>query len=293
MAKKKTNSLEIRKDVVGGIILIFVGAIWWIIQTQYFNKNIENEKYIVSKHKKLYEEGSNHFKNIHNSYQDIANLLRNNYGATPNEYKQTFEKFNKSINQFEIYQEKIERYSYDKFINSTENISTITQGDLQLIWLYQKSSESLRDNIAKILYKENPNKVPKASNELIQKILKASETDLTEFINYENKLYFKLINFSLPLINGLENDFNKNFRDILNLGTTKKLEQKLSEIPKLILNWKNYTYEDKNYPFSVASFRTYAAPELKMEGDLFQYKDDNIKAYILLKFIMSASIDIY
>jgi hypothetical protein len=230
---------------------------------------------------------------IHNSYQEIANLLRINYGATPDEYQQTFKKFEIAKNKFERYQEKIERYSYDKFIISTENISTIIRGDSQLIWLYQKSSESLRNNIAKILYNANQNKMPEANEKLIQEILKSSELELTKFINYENELYFKLINFSLPLINGLENNFNMNFRNILNLGTTNKLEKKLSEIPKLISSWENYTYRNKNYPFAIASFRTYAAPELQMESELFKFKDDNIKIYTLLKFIMSASKDTY
>jgi len=112
-------------------------------------------------------------------------------------------------------------------------------------------------------------------------------------MDFENEIFFRIIDFSFPLIDALENDFNQKFRKKLKLGTTDTLNKKLAEIPKLIQNWKNYNYEKQEFPFALAAFRTYSDPRLNLKGNLFSYEDGTTKAYIATKFFMSASSKLY
>lgn len=107
----------------------------------------------------------------------------------------------------------------------------------------------------------------------IPMICECKKLILTSFINFENEIYFRIIDFSFPLIDALENDFNQKFRKNLKLGTTDTLNKKLAEILILIQKWENYTYKKQEFPFALAGFRAFSAPPtLNLEGKILQYQ---------------------
>lgn len=167
------------------------------------------------------------------------------------------------------------------------------QGDMQLLWIHAKNSDKIEDGISSILYSIDSKKLPTPSKELVDKINSKIEKDLITFMDFENEIFFRIIDFSFPLIDALENDFNQKFRKKLKLGTTDTLNKKLAEIPILIQKWKNYTYKKQEFPFVLAGFRAFSAPTLNLKGSLLQYKDKENMAYITTKFFMSASLKLY
>ncbi|WP_418640330.1 hypothetical protein [Sulfurimonas sp. ST-27] len=294
---EETKNTGYRKDIVllivGTLLTAIIGSIGYISKIEYFDKKNKTELYIIEKHKELFDEGTGVIKNTKKTYKKLIHLLKKNYGLTPQEYEKIYKDFWDAKLKIIEYRNKLEKFSFDDIIYSIDNIMNVVDNDLALIGLHFKQSEMIRDEIGRILYNANPKKIPEATDNLMKNIEIKNNKELTDFINFENMLYFKLSFYSLPLVEALERNFDYQFRKRLNLGITNTLTKKLNEIPKLVERWKLYKYNDKNYPFVIASFRTYAAPDLNMEGDLLKNKDDFEKANILLKFIISASITTY
>ncbi|AHJ11653.1 hypothetical protein [Sulfurospirillum multivorans] len=285
------NSFDLKKGLIIALISSVLVGIGYIAKIEYFDKKTQAEQFVIENHKILYKQGSEKFQILQNVYREITNYLTSRYGLTPIEIKKdkVFDNFYKTKNEMLDYKKELEKYSFDTFILSIDNILNLMYSDMLIIETYKLSSHALEDKIGQILSEENIQKLSDIDVNMIKKILIAVDHDLDKFISLENELYFRLDPFSTQLVNGLEEDFNSNFRSFLGMKGLNK-EQNLN---KLIHDWKNYKYDDQTYPFIISSQRIYAAPNLKVEGEFFVSQNSFLKKQILLKFILSASSKIY
>ena len=93
--------------------------------------------------------------------------------------------------------------------------------------------------------------------------------------------------YKKPVISGLEQYFNYQFRSALGLDATTDMAKAIKELPELVKRKKESEYKEKQLPFMFAESRVFQAPTLEFSGkdDFFKQKNDALKAQAKMKFI--------
>ncbi|MCG3690335.1 hypothetical protein [Aliarcobacter butzleri] len=283
--KKKeiiSKKYDLRNVLIGILVTALISSIGYIIKEYYENKKVI-ETNDLDKHKELYKEGSNLINEIIKSYQPIINYLSTNYGSTSIELNQNkIDALFKVRTLIENYKKDLRKYSTYEFINTIENIEHIVIKDYIDIELVRLASINIEDKITRIIYDPLNKDKPKITEKTLEEIEIEIDKDLDEYIKYENSLYFKFRDFSIPLIEALENIFNSPYRKKLGLDSLDNNDN----INNLIQEWSKYKYTNKEFNYQISRMRIYSVATTIMQGESFKIIDDQIKKEIMIKYLI-------
>ena len=144
-------------------------------------------------------------------------------------------------------------------------------------------SEMYQRKISNLLYSSSD-----FDDEELKKQLKLLDVELDRLIQSENRMYYEVSLYEYPMVKGLEQYLNYQFRDAIGLGITQNIEESINNLSKMKSSKKENEYVESDLPFGLARSRRYSSPTIKFEGDLSNLKiiEELIKEEIRGKFII-------
>ncbi|HDU8579768.1 MULTISPECIES: hypothetical protein [unclassified Vibrio] len=274
-------------DLKNNLIMALVGAILasaGFVAKGYFEAESEKEKFAFNLHKKLYDEGAASMAALNNAYSELYALYGEGYGLTPSELSEKHENLRNSLKDHSDYIGELERYGTTGQIEIAKNHFDWFWGVYSELDLQYKTANQVEKRAKELLLIED------VASEHFDFVDKALESEIERLVRNENRIFYSIGWYKKPVINGIEQYLNLQFREALGLPATKDMAEKINSLPELRQKSNNFEYKEKRLPFMFAEGRSFQAPTLEFQGDtdFFETKNDVLAANVKMKFIASA-----
>lgn len=276
--------MQISKEHRSNIITIFVTAA--LTATGFLGKEYVDEKnrqkqYIGELHKQLYDKGAAELEKINSAYSELQSLLGKDYALTTYELEASYMKLQEAIGSYRKYIRELERFGNSGQIQVAKNLEEWVIGLYAEFNLQYETSKQVQRRVLQLLQIEN------AKSDFFKSTNAALDSDLEQLIQSENRVYYEASWFKKPVINGLEQYLNYQFRSAIGLEPTADIAKAVNELPELSKRKPETEYKESIIPFVFAEGRAFAAPTLEFKGEIghLKQKDEILKEQVKVKFI--------
>lgn len=277
-------SKELRNNVITNIITALVTATLTsagFLGKEYIDEKNRQKQYIGELHKQLYDKGSAELEKVNSACSALQTLLSKNYALTSYEFETAYRALQDAIDSYQKYIRELERYGNSGQVQVAKNLGEWIIGLYAEFDLQYKAAERIQRRVRDLLLIENTesDSYKFASTEL--------DKELDSLIQSENSLYYETGWFKRPVIHGLEQYLNYQFRTAIGLDATSDIARTVNELPELSKRKPESMYKESSIPFVFAEGRALQAPTLEFKGDLsfLKQKNEILKGRAKLKFI--------
>ena len=249
----------------------------------YFTNKNKQEEFIFKIHKDLYDDSAIKLEILNKNYSILYNLFGTNFALTSYELKEAYEDFQKSLEEYNKFIRKLERYGTSEQLKVANNLYEWYHGINIELNLQYKLAEQVEREIKKLLMIENEN------DEFFKILDKSIDEQLEKLVRNENRIYYTIGWYQKPVINAVAQYLNYHFRNDIGLSVTDEMIISINSLPELSKKSNEFIFKEKNLPFTFAQHRAFQAPSLEYKGDisfLKQKNDYNLKV-TKSKFIAS------
>lgn len=271
---------ELRNNIITAIVTASLTAVGFFGKELYDEKN-RKEQFVMELHKELYNKGASELDNFNKAYSELHSLFSKGYGLTTYELDPKYEDFKKAIESYQRYLDELERYGNSSQVQVAKNLNEWIWAIYAQFKMQYDLAEQVQNRSRELLHADDPD------SDWFKTINKLLDADLERMIQDENRTYYVTSLNQMPVIRGLEQYFNYQFRLSLGLDATTDMEKTIKELPELVKRKSDTEYKDKALPFVFAEGRVFEAPTLEFEGEtsILKYKDDALKYQIKMKFL--------
>lgn len=271
---------ELRNNIVTAILTATLTAAGFIGKDWYDEKN-RKKQFVAELHQQLYDKGAAELERVNSAYSELQSVFGKGYALTTYELDPSYTKFQEAVESYQKYTKELERYGNSGQVQVSKNLSEWVVGLYAEFNLQYKTAEQVQKRVRELLLVENP------KSDLFTFVNDALEADLESLVQNENRVYYEAGWYKTPVISGLEQYFNYQFRSALGLDATADMAKAISELPELAKRKPETEYKEKKLPFMFAENRVFQAPTLEFSGkdDFFKQKNDALKAQAKMKFI--------
>ncbi|MBY8192048.1 hypothetical protein KW510_05955 [Vibrio fluvialis] len=273
-------------DLKNNLIMALVGAVLasgGFLATDYFETENKKNKFVFEIYKSLYDEGASKIKDVNKKYSELYELYAKNFGLTPEEIKEKHKNFRDSLVNYSDYIDELVRYGNSEQVEVAKSHMDWLWGVYAEFDLQFKISQQVKSRAKNLLMIEDVN------SEQFNFVNEALESDIERLVRNENRIFYAIGSYKMPVVNGIEQYVNYQFRESLGISATIDMAETIKSIPSLIEKSNQFKFEDKKLPFMFAEGRAFQSPTLEFEGDteFFSEKNDILAKNIKMKFIAS------
>lgn len=254
------------------------------IAKDYIEAKSEKEQFVFDLHKKLYDEGATAIKNVNKTYLVLYSLYAKGFGLTPIEVSEAYNSFHEALERYSDYIDELERYGTTGQVTATKKhrewlLRVYAEFDLQLGIAKQVEARA-KDLLS----------IDDIGSEYFKFINQAFDADVERLVRNENRIFYAIGFYKKPVIDGLEQYFNYQFRDALGIPATVDMVKAINSLRGLSEKSNKFKFKEKNFPFVFAEGRSFQDPALEFEGEksFFEEKNKLLAHGIKMKFITSA-----
>lgn len=273
-------SKELRNNIITALVTASLTAVGFFGKEHYDEKN-RNSEFVATLYKDLYNKGATEHDNFNKAYSDLHSLFAKGYGLTSYELEPAYKEFIKSIESYQRYIDELERYGNSNQVRVAKNLNEWMWALYADFKMQYDKAEQLQNRSRELLRIEN------TKSEWFKESNNRFDKELEDFMQSENKVYYTTSLNEMPVIRGLEQYFNYQFRVSLGFDVTSDMQKEIEELPQLTKKKPETEYKDKKLPFVFAEQRVFEAPTLEFRGetDVLKYKDDMLRENIKMKFL--------
>ena len=276
--------MPISKELRNNIITVLVTAA--LTTTGFLGKEYVDEKnrqkqYIGELHKQLYDKGAAELEKINSAYSELQSLLGKDYALTTYELDASYTRLQEAIESYRKYIRELERFGNSGQVQVAKNLEEWVIGLYAEFNLQYKTAAQVQRRVRQLLEIEN------AKSNFFKSTNGALDSDLERLIQNENRVYYEAGWFKKPVISGLEQYLNYQFRSAIGLEATADIAKAVNDLPELSKRKPESEYKVSNIPFVFAEGRAFAAPTLEFKGEIDHLKQKNeiLKERVKMKFI--------
>jgi hypothetical protein len=274
-------------DLRNNLITASVGATLasgGFLAKDYFETEGEQEKFAFELHKKLYDDGATAIKNVNKAYSDLYGLYAENLGLTLIELSKAHNSFSEALEKYADYIDELERYGTTGQVEVAKNHREWLWSVYAEFDLHFKMAKNVEAKAKDLLL------IDDVKSENFKFVNEALKSDIERFVRNENRIFYSIGWYKKPVINGLEQYLNYQFREALGIPATTDMANSINSLPELSEKSNNFEFKEKRLPFMFAEGRSFQAPTLEFEGEtsFFEEKNDVLADNVKMKFIASA-----
>lgn len=274
-------------ELKNNLIMALVGAILasaGFLVKGHFEAEGKKEKFVFELHKKLYDDGAASIKDLNRAYSELYALYSEGYGLTPSELSEKQATFRESLKKYSEYIDELERYGTTGQVEVAKSHIEWFWGIYSELELQYKTANRVQKRAKELLL------IKDIESEYFDFVNKALESEVENLVRSENRLFYSVGWYKKPVVNGIEQYLNFQFREALGLPATRDMAKTINSLPELSDKSKSFEFKEKKLPFMFAEGRSFQAPTLEFQGedDFFKEKNDVLAANVKMKFIASA-----
>ena len=273
-------SKELLNTIITALVSIALTTAGFLVK-EYFDEKNRQKQYIGELHKQLYNKCAIELENINSAYFELQSLLEKNYALTTYELESRYTRIQDSIKSYRRYIRELERFGNSGQVQVAKNLDEwivvlYAEFDLQ-----HKLAEQAQRGFHDLLQIDDTN------GDFFKSSSAALDEELERLIQNENRVYYEAGWYKWPVINGLEQYLNYQFRSAIGLEATSDIAKAINELPELSKRKAESVYKESNIPFVFAQGRAFQAPTLEFKGDIgpFKQKNEALKRQVKMKFI--------
>lgn len=273
-------SKEIRNNVITALVTAALTATGFLGK-EYVDEKNRQKQYIGELHKQLYDKGAVELERINSAYSELQSLLGKDYALTTYELDASYTKLQEAIESYRKYIRELERFGNSGQVQVAKNLEEWVIGLYAEFNLQYKTAEQVQRRVRELLQIEN------TKSDFFKATNTALDSDLERLIQSENRVYYEAGWFKKPVIKGLEQYLNYQFRSAIGLEATADIAKAVNELPELSKRKPESEYKESNIPFVFAEGRAFEAPTLEFKGEIGHLKQKNeiLKERVKVKFI--------
>lgn len=273
-------SKELRNNIITALVTAALTATGFIGK-EYVDEKNRQKQYIGELHKQLYDKGAVELEKINSAYSELQTLLGKDYALTTYELDTSYTKLQEAIESYRKYIRELERFGNSGQVQVAKNLEEWVIGLYAEFNLQYKNAEQVQRLVRELLQIEN------TKSDFFKATNTALDSDLERLIQNENRVYYETGWFKKPVISGLEQYFNYQFRSAIGLEATADIAKAVNELPELSKRKPESEYKESNIPFVFAEGRAFEAPTLEFKGEIDHLKQKNeiLKERVKMKFI--------
>lgn len=275
-----TMTKELRNNIITALITAALTTAGFLGK-EYFDEKNRQKQYIGELHKQLYDKGAAELEKINSAYSELQSVLGKNYALTTYELDPSYAKFQDSVESYQKYIRELERFGNSGQVQVAKNLDEWLIGLYAEFNLQYKIAEQVQRRVRDLLLIEN------TKSDYFKSSSDALDTELVRLVQNENRVYYEAGWYKKPVINGLEQYLNYQFRSAIGLDATIDIAKAVNDLPELSKRKPDSEYKESNIPFVFAEGRAFQAPTLEFKGDIDHLKQKNeiLKARVRMKFI--------
>lgn len=276
--------MPINKELRNNIITVFVTAsltATGFVGKEYIDERNRQKQYIGELHKQLYDKGAVELEKINSAYSELQSLLGKDYALTTYEFDASYTKLQEALESYQKYIRELERFGNSGEIQVAKNLDEWVIGLYAEFNLQYKLAEQVQRRTRELLLIEN------TKGDFFKVTSAALDSDIEKLIQNENRVYYEAGWFKKPVINGLEQYLNYQFRSAIGLDATVDIAKAVNDLPELSRRKPETEYKESSIPFVFAEGRAFEAPTLEFKGEIghLKQKDEILKERVKMKFI--------
>lgn len=275
-----TMTKELRTNIITALISAVLTTAGFLGK-EYFDEKNRQKQYVGELHKQLYDKGAVELEKINSAYSELQSLLGKSYALTTYELEPSYTKFQDSVESYQKYVRELERFGNSGQVQVAKNLNEWLIGLYAEFNLQHKIAEQVQRTARELLLIED------TKSELFKSSNEALTTELERLVQNENRIYYEVGWYKKPVINGLEQYLNYQFRSAIGLDATTDIAKAVNDLPELSKRKPESEYKESNVPFVFAEGRAFQAPTLEFKGDdsFFKKKNEVLKGRAKMKFI--------
>lgn len=275
-----TINKELRNKIITAVVTAALTTAGFLGK-DYFDEKNRQKQYIGELHKQLYDKGAVELEIINLAYSELQSQLEKGYALTTYELEPSYTKLQESVESYQRYTRELERFGNSGQVQVAKNLNEWLVGLYAEFNLQYKTAERVQRRVRKLLLIENP------KSDMFKFVNEALDSELEELIQNENRIYYETGWYKKPVINGLEQYLNYQFRSAIGLDATQDMVKAVNDLPRLSKRKPESEYKEKKLPFMFAEGRAFQAPTLEFKGDdsFFKMKNDALKGQAKMKFV--------
>lgn len=273
-------SKELRNNIITALVTAALTAAGFVGK-DYIDEKNRQKQYIGELHKQLYDKGAVELEKINSAYSELQSLLGKDYALTTYEFDASYTKLQEAIESYQKYIRELERFGNSGQVQVAKNLDEWVIGLYAEFNLQYKSAEQVQRRVRELLLIEN------TKSDFFKATNAALDSDIERLIQNENRVYYEAGWFKKPVINGLEQYLNYQFRSAIGLDATADIAKAVNDLPELSKRKPETEYKKSNIPFVFAEGRAFEAPTLEFKGEIGHLKQKNeiLKERVKVKFI--------
>lgn len=274
----------INKELRNNIITVLVTSALTsagFLGHDYINKKNKQKQYIEELHKKLYDKEAVQIEKINSAISKYQSLLERDYALTTYEHDASKIQLQNAIDSYRKYIRELERFGNSGEIQVAKNLDSWVIGLYTDLNMQYKLAEQAQRRARELLLIED------TKSNFFKVTDAALDSDILELIQNENRVYYETVWFKQPVINGLEQYLNYQFRSAIGLEATTDIANVVNNLPELLKRKPENKYKESNIPFVFAEGRSFESPTLEFKGNIgyLKQKDEILKERAKQKFI--------
>lgn len=274
-------------DLRNNLTMALVGVVLasgGFLAKDYFESEGKKEMFVFELHKKLYDEGAAPIKDVNKKYSDLYGLYGKSFGLTPLELSEKHDDFIKALEKYSDYIDELERYGTTGQVEAAKNHRDWFWGIYTELDMQFKIAKQVENRAKELLLVED------SKSEYFNFVSETLKTDIERLVRNENRMFYSIGWYKKPVVNGIEQYLNYQFREALGISATNDMAKTINSLPELIEKSNKFDFKEKKFPFVFAEGRAFQTPTLEFEGDtsFFEEKNEILADSVKMKFIASA-----
>lgn len=271
---------ELRNNIITALVTAALTTAGFLGK-EYIDEKNRQKQYIGELHKQLYDKGAVELEKINSAYSELQSLLGKDYALTTYEFDASYTKLQEAIESYQKYIRELERFGNSGQVEAAKNLEEWVIGLYAEFNLQYNSAEQVQQRVHELVIIEN------TKSDFFKATNAALDSDMERLIQNENRVYYEAGWFKKPVINGLEQYLNYQFRSAIGLDATADIAKAVNDLPKLSKRKPETEYKESKIPFVFAEGRAFEAPTLEFKGEIghLKQKDEILKEQVKMKFI--------
>lgn len=271
---------ELRNNIITALVTAALTTAGFLGK-EYIDEKNRQKQYIGELHKQLYDKGAVELEKINSAYSELQSLLGKDYALTTYEFDASYTKLQEAIESYQKYIRELERFGNSGQVEAAKNLEEWVIGLYAEFNLQYNSAEQVQQRVHELVIIEN------TKSDFFKATNAALDSDMERLIQNENRVYYEAGWFKKPIINGLEQYLNYQFRSAIGLDATADIAKAVNDLPKLSKRKPETEYKESKIPFVFAEGRAFEAPTLEFKGEIghLKQKDEILKEQVKMKFI--------
>lgn len=241
----------------------------------------KQKEYIGELHRNLYNKESEALDKVDSAYDELYSLYSKGYAFSTYELEPQLNKWREAIESYEKYIKELERFGNTSEVQTAKNLNEWLL-DIHIRFVLQhKLAEQIQCRAKELLLIKYP------KSDQFKFVNAALDSDLDHFMNSENRIYYDIGHYQKPVVDGLTQYLNYQFRTAIGLEATYDMGKTIKELPNLAKRKADTVYSDSKIPFVFAEQRAVFAPtmEIKVKDAFFEQKNLALKNDVKMKFL--------